>query len=322
MLDLPVTTLEINGYFIDLVKIEYFKEYYYKNLNSFSKISSDSFLKALDIPPKFFKEQPDETKDELLDNREVFIREHKKYLDKVIVVARLKLDNSILNCSRMSSNEALVSFEHLKTIDNVENKFEHRSFIKDSYITYVVSKKLENNKENKVLVIDFPITLNKKAVIHEALYSLPNDTFVTPVEHVQYLQSEEVDFEAEFSDIKAAVDSKLDFLEEAIEVPEPKDILREPEVVALALNQAGVIPNSYIEKVGDYIKENSKGTLTTKKLESLILDYDENFRGYKQVVAIRNINGFAILAVLESPTFKEYIEEMEKTLEELNSEDS
>lgn len=321
MLDLPVTTLEINGYYIDLVKIEYFKEYYYNNINSFSKISSDSFLKALDIPPKFFKEQPEETQAELLDNREVFVREHKKYIDKVIVIARLKLDNSILNCSRMSSNEAMVSYEHLKTIDNIENKFEHRSFIKDSYITFVVSDKIENNKENKVLVIDFPITLNKKAVIHKALYSLPNETFATPVEHIQYIQSEEVDFETEFSDIKSAIDDKLDFLSQELEVKAEEDILREPEVVALALNQAGVIPNSYTEKVGNYIKDNSKETLTTTKLESLVLDYDETFRTYKQVVAIREVNGLAILTLLESPTFKEYIEEMEDALQELDEEE-
>ena len=90
-----VTTLELGSYFIDLVKIEYFKDYYYEHLDKFSKVSSVSFLKALDIPPKFFKENPEETQKELLENREVFIKEHKKYIGKVIVVAINKLDNSI-----------------------------------------------------------------------------------------------------------------------------------------------------------------------------------------------------------------------------------
>ena len=313
----PVTTLTIGSYFIDLVKIEEFKKYYYDNLNSFSKISSDSFLKALDIPPKFFKENPEETQKELLDNRETFIKEHKKYIGKVIVVARVQRDNSILNCSRLSEEEALKSYERLKSIDEVDYKFEHRSFIKDSYITFVIAEKLENKKHNKVLVIDFPITLSKPAVIHKSEYTLPDETFATPVEHIQYFTNDEVDFELEYKNIKEAIDKALPYLKEEREVAEAENILREPEVVALALNQAGVFPNSYVEKVSSYIKENTKGTLTTYKLESLVLDYDENFRSYKQVNAIRKIDGHAILQLLKSPTFKEFLAEMENIEEEL-----
>lgn len=314
----PVTTLELGSYFIDLVKIQDFKKYYYDNINSFSKISSDSFLKALDIPPRFFKENPEETQKELLDNREIFVRERKKYIDKVIIVARVKRDNSIINCSRLSVDEAIRNYNRLKPIDEVPDKFEHRSFIKDSYITYVVSKELSNKKDNQVIVIDFPITLNKPVVIHKATYTLPNETFATPVEHIQYLESTEVDFELENKDIKEAVEKVLPYLKEEREVRDAKDILREPDVVALALEQAGVISHSYVEKVSNYIKENTKGTLTTTKLESLVLDYDENFRGYKQVTAIREINGHAILAVLNSPTFKEFIEEMENIADDLD----
>lgn len=313
-----VTTLELGSYFIEFVKIQDFKKYYYDNINSFSKISSDSFLKALDIPPKFFKENPEETQKELLDNREIFVRERKKYANKVIVVAKVKRDNSIINCSRLSEDEAIKNYNRLKPIDEVSDKFEHRSFIKDSYITYVISDKLENKKQNKVIVIDFPITLNKATIIHKATYTLPDETFATPVEHIQYLESIEVDFELENKDIKEAVEKVLPYLKEERKVEEAKEILREPDVVALALQQAGVIPHSYIEKVSSYIKENTKGTLTTAKLESLVLDYDENFRGYKQVTAIREINGHAILAILDSPTFKEFIDEMENIADDLD----
>lgn len=313
----PVTTFEIGSYFIDIVKIEYFKEYYKSNLGNFSKIATNSFLKALDIPPKFFKEQPEETQEELLDNREVFIKEHKKYLNKVIVIARCKVDNAILNCSRMAEKEALKSFNQLKPIDEVENKFEHRSFIKDNYLTYVISDKLENKKSNKVIVVDFPLTLNKSTVIHTAFYTLPDETFATPVEHIQYLTSEEIDFETEYKDIKEAIADKVSFISDDIKLVEAKDILREPEVVALALDVAKVIPHSYVEKIGNYIKGNSNGTLNTRKLESLVLDYDETFRGYKQVRALREIDGFKILDLLESEKFSELIDEMESLKEDL-----
>ena len=57
----PTTTYQLGNYSIDLVPIALFKNYYYENLKFFSSISSNAFLKALDIPPKFFKEQPEDT---------------------------------------------------------------------------------------------------------------------------------------------------------------------------------------------------------------------------------------------------------------------
>ena len=312
-----VTTYELGSYFIDLVKIENFREYLNNNLNSFSKLAINSYLKALDIPPKFFKEQPKETQEELLDNREIFVREHKKYLDKVIVVARCKLDNSIINCSRMVEADAKASYESLKSIDEVEHKFEHRSFIKDGYITYVISDKLENKKANKVLVIDFPILLNKKTVIHEAFYTLPDETFATPVEHIQYLSGTEVDFDIDYKEIKTAINDKVSFLNDEIKVAEAKDILREPNVVAVAVTYMGILPNSYTSKFEDYLRANLKGTLNTCKLENFILDYDETFRGYKQVRALREANGDLILEILESDKFKEYTTELENLTEDL-----
>lgn len=310
--------LTLGNYILELVKVEDFKKYYYENLNYFSNVSMNSYLKAADIPPKFFKENPIETQKELLDNREIFVKEHKKYFDKVIVVARVKVDNSIINACRMVESEALESYDRLKTIEQVTNKFEHRSFNKDGYISYIISQDIKNNQDNKVLAVDFPILLNKKAVIHKALYTLPNETFATPIEHVHYLTGEEVDFAMEYSNIKEAIDDKISFLTEGMTAPEPKNILREPEVVALALVQAGTISQSYVEKIGNYIKDNMKGTLTTDKLESLVLDYDETVRSYKQVTALRSVSGFEVLEILESPDFKEFIEEMETSLEELD----
>jgi hypothetical protein len=311
-------TLELGAYLLDLVKVSDFKKYYYKNLDSFSNVAINSYLKAVDIPPKFFKENPIETQKELLDNREEFVKIHKKYFDKVIVVAKAKVDGSIINACRMVESEALSSYEKLKPIEQVTDKFEHRAFNKDGYITYVVSGDIKNNVDNKVLVVDFPILLNKKAVVHEALYTLPNETFATPIEHIHYLTGDEVDFESEYSDIKQAVEDHRSFLVDKLETEEAKDILREPEVVALALYEAGTISHSYVEKVANYIKDNLKGTLTTNKLESLVLDYDETVRSYKQVTALRGVSGLAVLKVLESPDFKELVDEMESAIDELD----
>ena len=313
-----VTTLELGDYLLDLVKIVDFKKYYYENLTEIytSKIVFNSYLKAVDIPPKFFKEQPEETRDELLDNREVFVKEHKKYNDKVIVVARTKTGDFV-NACRMVEAEALRNYERLKTIAQVPDKFEHRSFDKDGYVSYVVSGDIKSNKDNQVLVVDFPILLNKPAIIHKALYTLPNDTFATPVEHIHYLTDDIIDLDVDYKDIKAAINDFRSFIEDKeLTVAEPQNILREAEIVALALCEAKYIPNSYVGKIGDYIKANTKGTLTTDRLESLVLDYDETFRSYKQVTALRGVSGHHVIRILESTSFKEFIEEMEASLAE------
>ena len=312
-------TKKLGNYVIDILEITQFKEYYYNNVNSFTGVAKNSFLKALDIPPKFFKEQPEETQDELLENREVFVAETKKYFDKVIVVLKTKFGDT-LNACRMARTEAYSMFDKLQTIENIPNKFEHRAFVKDGYTTIVVSKgDLKKGVDNKVLVIDFPVLLNKKPVIHEATYRLPDDTFVTPVEHIQYFSNDEISLtglDAEYNNIQEAIEARLSSLDEPVKKEECKEILREIELISLALVEGSVIPKSARDKVESYLKKNIEGICTTDKLENLVLDFDENFTNYKQVLNLRNVNGIQVLDILESEDFKSFVEQMDKQLEE------
>ena len=307
-------TKTIGNYILDIVDIVDFKKYLDENKNSFSTNAFKSYLKAVDIPPKFFKEQPEETQEQLLLNREDFVREKKKYFNKVIVV--LKAGNEILNACRLGMEEVDDKYEKLKTIEEVTNKFEHRSFIKDGYISYVVSGDIKAHQENKVLVIDFPILLNKKLVIHEAFYSLPDDSFAVPVEHIQYVSTWEVDLDVDYNSVKDAVDDKLEFLEAEAKTIEDKDILRENELITLALVDNGTISKTLKDKVQAHINKYAESGLSTKKLESLILDFEEEVKGYKQVTSLRNVNGDTILNILESDRFKALLEEMDEPLNE------
>ena len=310
------------NYTLDFIDITDFKKYLESNESYFSTNAYNAYLKAVDIPPKFFKEQPKETQQELLDNREVFVAETKKYFNKIIVVVTYEKDNGfsvdrrILGAARLDKAEAEIKFEQLKSIDYCSNKFEHRSFIKDGYISLIISNGIEKDKENQVLAVDFPINLNKKPVIHKAFYTLPNESFATPIEHLQYISSEEIELGVDYNSIKEAIDDKADFISDTeLSAPEPQQILRETELVSLALTELGTIPKSYTEKVSTYIEENVKGELTTKSLESLVLDFDETFKSYKQVTNLRSVSGFSTLRFLESPQFKELSEEM-KSIEE------
>jgi hypothetical protein len=306
------------NYILDIVDITDFRSYLDKNELYFSTNAKNAYLKAVDIPPKFFREQPIETQKELLDNREVFVRENKKYFNKVIVVVTIEKDNGvsvdrrILGAARLSAEEANTRYEQLSTISQIPNKFEHRSFIKDGYISLIISKDIKKSVDNQVLAVDFPINLNKKPIIHKALYTLPDDTFATPIEHVKYLTETEVELGIDYNNIKEAIDEEIDFLTNTTRVEaEPQQILRETEMVALALRELGTIPKAYKEKIEVYIEENLKGApLTTDRLESLVLDFDETFKSYKQVTSLRSVSGFKVLRFLESSQFEELAEEL------------
>ena len=310
-------TKKLLNYTLDFVDITEFKTYLNDNEDYFSTNAKNAYLKALDIPPKFFKEQPKETQIELLDNREIFVRENKKFFDKVIVVVKFEKDLGqqtsirILGASRLDKAIALKTFEQLNSIGQVSNKFEHRSFIKDGYISLIISNGIDRKDENRVLALDFPINLNKKPILHEAVYKLPDETFATSIEHIHYLNSKEVELGVDYNDIKEAIDDNSSFLEEEKEDKEVTPILREVELVTLALQELGTIPKSYRDKLTSYISDNLKGELDNVKLESLVLDFDETFNSYKQVTALRSVSGDAVLEFLDSPQFKELNELME-----------
>ena len=303
------------NYILDIVDITEFRDYLDKNEDFFSTNAMNAYLKALDIPPKFFKEQPIETQKELLDNREVFVRETKKYFNKVIVVVTYekdlgdKVSRRILGAARLDRAEADQKFEQLKSIDEISTKFEHRSFVKDGYISLIISNGIEKNRNNQVLAVDFPINLSKKPVIHKAYYQLPDETFATPIEHIHYEDSIEVELGFDYNNIKEAIDDNIEFLTEERVSKEPQPILRDLELVTLALRELSIIPKSYKEKIEAYISENLKGAeLTTSKLESLVLDFDETFKSYKQVTNLRTVWGDKVLDFLNSPQFTELSE--------------
>lgn len=313
-----VESKSLANYTIDIIDVTEFREYLKENIEYFSPNAVNAYLKALDIPPKFFKEQPKETQEELLDNREVFVRETKKFFNKVIVVVKYVTTNNditsirVLGAARLDRAEANNKFAQLSSIDDISNKFEHRSFVKDGYISIIVSNGIEKNRDNQVLAIDFPINLNKKPIIHRTLYRLPDSTFATPIEHLQYLDSTEVDLGIDYNNIKEAIEAQIDFLDEERNKDEVFPILRELDLVSLALQELGTIPKSYTTKIEAYIEKNVKGELTNKQLESLVLDFDETLKGYKQVTSLRSVNGNNVIEFLNSPQFQELTKEMDE----------
>ena len=125
------------------------------------------------------------------------------------------------------------------------------------------------------------------------------------------MTNDEIELGFDYNNIKEAIEDKVEFLEDKdLNKAAPEPILRETELVSLALQELQIVPKSYREKVEVYIEENTQGELTTARLESLVLDFDETLKSYKQVTNLRSVSGHAVLRFLESDQFKQLSEEL------------
>lgn len=303
-------TKNLEGYTLDILPIEHFKDYYYDNNEKFSEFSKNAFLKTLDIPPKFFKEQPVETQEELLENREIFVRESKKFFDKVIVILKDK-DGYILNACRMDNKTAEASYKALSAINSFTKRYTERTFHRDGYITILIPSE-EPEYKNRALVIDFPIMLNKNAVIHKTIYEIKGD-----FTHYQYKSNLEVSLVGDnknYNDIYEAIKDCKSFLTEPYVAESSEPILREPEVISLATIELKFLPKTYREKFEKYLSEKSEsGIMNSYKLEQAIMDFDADVKGYKNVFNLRNVEGKAIKAYLDT------LKDIDKNVQELES---
>ena len=305
---------------IDIMDVTEFKSYYDSHKNSLTGYAFNAFLKALDIPPRFFKEQPEETQEELLDNREVFIRESNKFFNKTLIVLR-DLKGNALNACKMDTKAFEEVYARLEPINDIDNKFIHRTFSKDGYTSFVIYKNdIKKETENKVLVLDFPILPNKTPIVHKALLT-PMATEAM-VDHIQYLSSDDIVLTGDnrnYNNIAEAINDFMSYFD--TELTEPSEnglILVEPEILSLALVEFNTIPKSYRSKVESYIEDNLEtGELTESKLTSLLLDYDSTFTTHKQVTNLRCFDVADFQDFLNSKKFevlKEEAEELEKEL--------
>lgn len=305
---------------IDIMDVTEFKNYYDNHKNSLTGYAFNAFLKALDIPPRFFKEQPEETQEELLDNREVFVRESNKFFGKTLIVLR-DIKGNALNACKMDTKAFEEVYERLNSINDIDNKFIHRTFSKDGYASFVIYKNdIKKETENKVLVLDFPILPNKTPIVHKALFT-PMATEAM-VDHIQYLSSEDIVLTGDnrnYNNIAEAINDFMSYFDN--ELTEPSEnglILVEPEILSLALVEFNTIPKSYRSKVEGYIEDSLETEeLSDFKLTSLLLDYDSTFTTHKQVTNLRCFDVVDFRNFLDSKKFevlKEEAEELEKEL--------
>lgn len=284
---------EILKHNLEIIDINNFKEYLEENENKFNGFSLKAFLKAIDIPPSYFLEQPEETQQELLENKASRIESLKKYKNKCLVI--LWKDEEIMNCCRMDATVAEVLIDKLSTIEDVENIIWSNDFYKDGYLQgYIpVYTDIEKTKYNRCLVVDFPILLNKPVRIHDGFFKLPQEDDILDTNYFYYNSSSEVDMD-DYQHVALAIQDAIQATEEtgwtSIDNIEDTKILREPEEVSCMLAEEKVIPKNLIAPIAKFLADKLEfetGVLTVKNTTESILKYEGNLKSIKQVTNIR-----------------------------------
>lgn len=283
---MKLETRELLGYTLELLPIEQFKEYF-SSCKTFSTFSRKAFLKSVGIPPTYFFEQPDETQDDLLDNKEEILIE--KFAGKYILI--LKKDNEVLNCVRMSYSDIDLAYNRLK-LEDESKLIPNRDFISNGYLTnFIPFGKMEKGKYNLGIFVDYPIMLKKQPIIREGYYYLPKEG----EEHYKnlYVSSNEIDY-AEYQNLDMAIEESLDGLKglkdnDIAEDLRNRKLLKETEEVLVLLKEAKVISKAYVKKISKQLDKNETVISNIFSLVDYILAFDMNFNNYKSVTRLRNI---------------------------------
>lgn len=286
-------TKELLGYTIDIFEIGEFKEYYDSHTSMFNDFSRSAFLKAISIPPSYFLEQPDDTQEELLCNKLALVGVQKKYQGLSIVV--VSKDNTILNATKMKTNEVEMRYEAVSSIEDVEGIVWSRSLVKDGYICgYLVCGTVSREGYNKALFIDFPILFNKPTLLHEGFFKLANPNMEVEKDMSYYELTEEVDY-AEYQHVALAISDKLTAglsLKEPIEVGGESDItiLKEGVEVVCTLIEEKIMPKSLLNSVVKILDERIEigQPLTVNSLVETLILFDESVKSLKQVNGLRD----------------------------------
>jgi len=280
--------ISILGYNLEVYPIEQFK-LFYDQCTTFNSFSEKAFLKAIKIPPQYFLEQPEETKEELLLNKEEILTE--KLAGKYLVI--LKKGNEVVNCARVDYNELQNLDERISlSKENLAKLIPVRDFVKEGYLSNFISKdKLEEGKYNLGIFIDYPLLLNKTPVVNIGFYYVPKkgeDNYKN-----LYVETQTINFDDYHSLdllIEDVLNIKIKEIEEQKIIETLKDImlLREIDEVLLKLCKEKVIPKSYVKKISKYIFKNELLLPNVFSLIDLLLSYEPNFNSYKQVFKIRS----------------------------------
>ena len=284
---------EILKHNLDIIDINNFKDYLKENENRFNGFSLKAFLKSIDIPPSYFLEQPEETQEELLDNKAERIDALKKYKNKCLVI--LWKDNEIMNCCRMDATEAEILLDKLSTIEDIKQITWSNEYYKDGYLQgYIpVYENIKKDKYNRCLVVDFPILLNKPVRIHDGFFKLPQEDDIMDNNYFYYNSTTDVDMN-DYQHVALAIQDAIQATEEtewaSLDTTEDTKVLREPEEVSCMLVEGKIIPKNLLTPIAKYLADKLEfetGVLTVNNITESILKYEGNLKSIKQVTNLR-----------------------------------
>lgn len=286
-------TRKLLEYSIDIFDIQEFKEYYDEHTNNFTDFARSAFLKSISIPPTYFLEQPNETKEELLCNKLDLVKVQKKYAGYSIIV--VSLGSQIINATKMKTSEVDAKYQAVSSIEDVEGIVWNRSLIKDGYSCgYLVCGTVTGKGQNKAIFIDLPILFNKPTIIHEGYIELANAQMPVEKDMIYYTQSNVVDY-YDFQHVALAIQDVKDKFSSitttSVDKEPPKVIYREAMDVLCELAELKSVPKTLVLPIERFMEKNEIGSvkpLTTQNLLVSLISFDENIKSIKQINALRD----------------------------------
>lgn len=284
----------ILGFELELIPIESFKKFYEDNKKFLSAFSEKAFLKSIKIPPQYFLEQPENTREDLLNNKKDLIPNSKI---AGMYIAVLKKDSYIFNCVRIDLNEAEDLFERISLQEKyVKRLIPIHDFTKEGFSSnFISTDTLEEGKYSLGLFLDSPLLLNKFPKANLGYFYCPKkgeDSYKNI-----YVKEIKVDFN-DYQSLDLILDDifnkEIKDIEEhkIIEKQKDKHLLRELDDILTNLVKEKAIPKGFIKKISKYVFKNNIQLLNNLSLIELISSYEQNFYdkgNYKQVNKIRNI---------------------------------
>jgi hypothetical protein len=278
-----VVDKELFKYKIDLIKIENFREFF-KSCKDFSPFSKKAFLKSVAIPPGYFSEQPDDTKEDLLVNKEDVVQQ--KYPGSYVLL--VKDGEDILNCARIEFSDFDLGYNRIKS-SNEKQFILVKEYIKNGYISTFIkhSDNLVKGGWNKGLFVDIPLICNKDTYVSEGYYYIPAEN----EDHYKcmYVSTEVLDFtDYQHLDLYVKDFKETSFNDNSLEIAKETPLLKELDEILIYLKDEKVIPSQYIKSVPRYVEKNALPMETVFDLVNVLLSYENGISSFNKAKVLRS----------------------------------
>jgi len=273
---------ELFGYELHILPITDFKEYYKTNLNLFSTFAEKKFLTSAGIPGGYYLEQPDGTKEDLLNNKEQIVPET---LSEYHLVTLLK-EGRIENACRLKYDNFIDVFERVSSLSTCDGYIEFDS-LTEGVVTFVhFEADPVVSQYNPIKTVDVFLMCNKPPILNTGYKYCCDPASEEEIPRSFYSQTETL-APTNYQTPELFINSTREYSKPPTEYDQP--LLKDLEHLLTELSGLKEVPKGYIKKIPRYIKKNSLCVVSIYSFVHLLLQFEEDFKRLKSKNRFRGI---------------------------------